>query len=116
MGRAQANPRSSKLAEDQALELERLTGLISRQADKGVRPAEIRISSDRLPFAVQDHQDYPVVVRLQAGGQAVEFVTIMAVRTLPPDPEWSPGDLHLHTLYVAGRDYIYTSPIFIKGN
>lgn len=76
-----------KLTEDQALELERLTQLISEQADKGVPPAEIRISTDRLPFAVQDQQDYPVVVRLQAGGQAAEFVTIMAVRTLPPDPE-----------------------------
>ncbi|HHY96266.1 MAG TPA: phosphoesterase [Firmicutes bacterium] len=64
---------------------------------------EVRISAARLPFAVEDRQDYPVEVRLRCGSQVSTCLTVMAVRSMPADPDWVPADLHLHSLYSDGN-------------
>jgi hypothetical protein len=90
------------LAPTDADEFGRLNELISRNLPKDSRPLELTLQTANLPFEVKDHQDYPVTVRLRHGDQVEEFTSIMAVRTLPSDSNWSPGDFHIHSTWSDG--------------
>ena len=90
------------LASQDVDELEGLNELISRNLPKAPRSLLLTVQTIRLPFEPKDYQDYPVTIRVRCGDQVQEFTTIMAVRTLPSDGNWSPGDFHIHSTWSDG--------------
>lgn len=75
------------------------------------RGSEIALSAAGLPFAVTRWADYRVTVEIGLGSALLTFDVIMAIRTLPSDPDWSPADLHIHTRYSDGSK----TPAELKG-
>jgi hypothetical protein len=92
------------LAPEDADGLERLNELISRNLPRDPHALRLTLRTANLPFEVKDYQDYPVTVRIRRGDQVDEFTTIMAVRTLPSDSNWSPGDFHIHSTWSDGEN------------
>jgi hypothetical protein len=84
------------LQDTEAAELAALNGLMAAST-VGSMPLTLVIETAKLPFEVVDFRDYPLTLSLASENSAASFTVTVAVRTLPTDVDWSPGDYHLHS-------------------
>ncbi len=60
-------------------------------------PLTLAIDTTKLPFKVENQRDYPIALSVATEDRTATATVTVAVRTLPTDPDWSPGDFHLHS-------------------
>lgn len=87
---------SEGLADSEAAEYATLGNRIGNPAI-GTVPLTLSIDTTKLPFVVENQRDYPITLSIGAGDQTSTTIVTVAVRTLPTDTDWSPGDFHFHS-------------------
>jgi hypothetical protein len=90
------------LTDKEESEYQKLHKLIQEGLKDGPKGVEIYMDTDKLPFDIVEGETYQVSFEIYSEAGTHIFTTEVYIFSLPSDSNWSPAELHAHSIFSDG--------------